>query len=129
MLCRLLVISLLSLAQTRWMVGTGMMTWKSRPLKAPLEAPLAAPSLIQGSILNPAARITLGKGNSQSPGSWQGRPVSCSKVDTKEGIQKYGAVKYASAEDGPYDSEESMLSRLMKRGYIKGPVDSRIRIL
>ena len=101
-----------------------MMTWKR-----PLAAPLAAPSLIQGSSLNPAARITLGKGNSESPGEWQGEARPYSKEDAKEGIKKYGAVKYALAEDGLYDFEKRMLSRLMKRSYTQGPRDSKIRII
>ena len=101
-----------------------MMTWKR-----PLAAPLAAPSLPRGSSLNPAARMTLGKGISQSPCTWQGEARPCSKVDSKEGIKKYGAVKYALAEDGQYDFEKRMLSRLMKRGYTQGTRDSKIRVL
>ena len=55
MLCsRLLVISLLSLAQTRWMTGTRRIIWKR---------PLAAASVIPGSSLKPLASLAPGKGH------------------------------------------------------------------
>ena len=127
MLCRLLVISLFSLAHTRWMIGTGMMTWKR-----PLAAPLAAPSLIRGSSLNPAASITLGKGQFSVSRYMSGRSQSPAQTYTPK--KELGSMVQSNMPQQKkalylFDSEENMLSRLMKRGNSKGSKYSRIRIL
>ena len=87
------------MSQIRWMIGTGMMTWKR---------PLAAPTLIQGSSLKPAASTTP-------------RKELRSMVQSNMPQQKMAPYLF--------DSEKNMLSRLMKRGYSEGPIESRISII